>query len=439
MKFKNKKINFETLIFSIITFCAIIVRILWIYLVPNDPVSDFLTYQNIATSIFQGKGCLYMGKPTAFQSMGYPLFLGCFYKLIGSNSVIYAKLLNVIISSATLLTMYFIIKRCFSNKKLRIAAYILIAFLPSYIAYNNVLASETLMVFIFSIIILIQLTMKDNTKWYILLGIFIGIESIIKPYFMVYSILAAIAMYISKKNIKQSVKCLVVSLITTAIVIVPWTYRNYRNFNRIIPVSYNSGYVLFINNNSNNKNGAWMPIRDIKVSNTVKNEFYQKGFKYGVPQHEEMKSVIQNPALEPIFKKEAVKWILNNKKNFLALGIKRIRNTFFSGCYDINNWCYNTKSYSSVIKMLSNNYKFSIILKDIIILLSSMALIFSIYVFFIKRNKAYMESILSINVLFFFFMYFIYEGQPRYNYPLLFIFILILITIISRFFSKKHL
>lgn len=63
--------------FGIIILLGILVRI-FILKVPCEPISDFQKYQEIATNIFMGKGHYYLGKPIAFQPMGYPFALGIF-------------------------------------------------------------------------------------------------------------------------------------------------------------------------------------------------------------------------------------------------------------------------------------------------------------------------------------------------------------------------
>lgn len=121
-------------------------------------------------------------------------------------------------------------------------------------------------------------------------------------------------------------------------IIAPWTYRNYKNFNLLIPISYNGGYVLFINNNDNNKNGAWMQIANIDISDKLKKQFKKYNFNYRTIVEDEVDQVMLKPELNDLFKKEAKKWIINNPIKFIKIGTIRVKNTFFNGAGDIYQW-----------------------------------------------------------------------------------------------------
>ncbi len=116
MDFIHKKFGKNKIYFGIIVLLGILLRIFFILKVPCEPISDFQKYQEIATNIFMGKGHYYLGKPIAFQPMGYPFALGIFYRLMGSNDIILGKILNVIFSSITLIIILNILLKVFHNK-----------------------------------------------------------------------------------------------------------------------------------------------------------------------------------------------------------------------------------------------------------------------------------------------------------------------------------
>ncbi|MFD3157562.1 hypothetical protein ACFIJ5_11955 [Haloimpatiens sp. FM7330] len=421
---KSDKINF-----LIIMMLGILVRVFFIFNISCEPISDFSKYQTIATNIFMGRGHYYLGKPIAFQPMGYPCILGCFYKLIGSNSIFLGKVLNVFLSSMTLVMILFILLKLCNSKFTVYLSYILITFIPNYIAYNNVLGSEILITFLLTVIIYLQLSSFNYKIRYSIIGIFIGIAALTKPFFLVYPILVSIILWLKNKNIKYAAKLFCISSIFMCLVVAPWTYRNYKKFNSLIPVSYNGGYVLFINNNSNNKNGAWMPVADIDVCEDLKNKFLKCNFKYRDSSKNEINQIMINPTINKIFKSESKKWILNHPLRFCKLGIIRLHNTFFSGAGDIYEWAMNSKKINTYSKFLKRNFIHSIFDKYIYIL-SFFGIIYVIYnlknimvSLFKKELKIkYIISIPFFNIAYFVLIYFIFEGQPRYNFPMLFLF-----------------
>ncbi len=105
--------------------------------------------------------------------------------------------------------------------------------------------------------------------------------------------------------LKEASKLFFISLTIMCMIIAPWTYRNYKNFNLLIPISYNGGYVLFINNNDNNKNGAWMQIANIDISDKLKKQFKKYNFNYRTIVEDEVDQVMLKPELNDLFKKES--------------------------------------------------------------------------------------------------------------------------------------
>ncbi|BDR65858.1 membrane protein [Clostridium tetani] len=429
--------------FLLITTLAICVRIWFIINIPCEPLSDFTIYQQIATNIFMKNGHTYLGRPIAFQGMGYPMLLGYFYRFIGSNNIFLGKILNVILSSLNLIVIFLILLKLCKNKFSLYLSYTAIAFIPNYIAYNNVLGSEVLLTCILSIIIYLQICNFNYYIKYISIGILIGLAALTKPFFLVYPLIIALTEWLKNKNLKKSLKLIIITYIFLCITISPWTYRNYKKFNMFIPVSYNGGYVLFINNNDNNTTGAWMPVSAVDVSDEVKSQFLELGFKYRTPLEDEKSQIFLTPKLDKIFKQEAIKWILNHPLKFSHLGITRVNNTFFNGCGDIYEWAMNSPKENNFSKLLKNDFLYWIFNKYIYILSFSgfIYILFNlknIFVCLFKKTitMEYKKSILFFNIIFFILISFAFEGQQRYNFPVLFLFSICLTEYITKIITS---
>ncbi|NFM45720.1 hypothetical protein FDB72_06150 [Clostridium botulinum] len=439
-KLKNK------IYFGIITFLGVLVRIFFILKVPCYPISDFQRYQQIATNIFMGKGHYYLGRPIAFQPMGYPFTLGYFYKLIGSNDIVLGKALNVLFSSITLIIILKILFKIYNNLVIIYVTYVIITFLPNYIVYNNVLGSEILITLLISAIIYLQLCDFNNRCRYIIIGFFIGLATLTKPFFALYPAIISIIEWLKNRNVKEASKLFFISLTIMCMIIAPWTYRNYKNFNLLIPISYNGGYVLFINNNDNNKNGAWMQIANIDISDKLKKQFKKYNFNYRTIVEDEVDQVMLKPELNDLFKKEAKKWIINNPIKFIKIGTIRVKNTFFNGAGDIYQWGTNGAEEKNNLFILKSNYMryFS---NYYIYILSFFGFFYIIYnlknilISFFKKNSniSYIESILFFNILYFIFISFVFEGQQRYNFPILFLCAISMTKFIDVFYKKKSM
>lgn len=425
----NKLSVFNKAYIIILTFIGIFFKILWIMNIKCNPISDFAIYQKIATNIFMNKGNSYMGVPVAFQAPGYTMALGYFYKLFSSNSIIFGEILNVALSSLTLIIIFFILLKLFNSIPAILLAYTLTALNINYITYNSVLGSEILFTFLFTLIILLEISNIKFLKKYMLIGFVLALSALTKPNFLIYILVLFAVDWLKDKDIKLSIKKSFITLTVFLIFLAPWTYRNFKAYHQLMPVSYNGGYVLFINNNDNNATGAWMPISQIHTSKETSRKLKKAGFKYTKSVDFEVQQVMLMPKLQNIFSNEANNWILAHPIKFFKLGIHRLKNTFFSGASDVYIWAipsYKSKNpiYSLVqfnnFKKLSNfNINFLSICGLIYILINIKNIIKGIS----NRNINidYVVSIPVINLLFFGIITFVFEGQARYNFPVLFI------------------
>ena len=324
--------------------------------------------------------------------------------------------------------MYLIFRKLSSNSGVVLGAYTLVALLPNYIAYNNVVGTEVFITLLFLIILVLQLYPFDGRIRYPLIGIFIGLAALTKPFFLVYPLVATAYMWLHSKDMRQTVFLLLGSSLLMLAVISPWTLHNYRNFGSLIPVSYNSGYVLYVNNNDKNVNGNWMPLDQVPASAEMASQIKQE-----LAANQD--NVKLAPGLDKLLKPAALEWISQHPAQFLQLGVLRLTTTFFSGAQDIGAWTMND------IQKTEWQKKFFYALADILVnLLCSCGILYLllnikviIKRLFSRRGLLSAEILIpSLNTAFFIAVYFVFEGQPRYNYPLLFLFAISLMIMLQK-------
>lgn len=399
-----------------------LLKIWWINSIPLSPLYDFETFYKVAVNLFNGEGFTLDGYPWAFQSYGYPLILSLFFRLVNDSSVFTAKVFNVICSIATLPFVYLIFCKVFSKKFVTWFCFILFSFLPNNLIYTNVLGSEILSVLLLAIIIFMNLYMNDKTKLYNFFaqGILIGILSLVKPFFIAYPIVLIFVYLLKYKNLK-SVSFMGMTLILGfVLVIIPSTVKNYMAFGKIFPISYNGGYTLYINNNSQNVRGTWMNAFKVPATDEFKEKLAEVGFVYDVDHQTEKTQNLRNAYSGDVFKEEAVKWIISHPGEFISLGCLRVVNVFFDGASDVQLWGFENLGNMTV----SQNRIFKVFMgtSDAIIFVISASFIF-VLVFNIKNiflKSTDISMLITIwSMLFFYAVYFVIEGQARYNFPTL--------------------
>lgn len=413
----------------LVTAAAVYLRIWFVLAVPTEQVFDFATYQEIAVNIFNHLGHSFRGMAVAWQGPAYPLALGYIYRLAGDSDVLIGKLFNAALSVLTLVMLYFILRRMSNNRFFICGAYTMAAFLPNFLAYNNVIGTEVFVTFLFVLILLLQVYSFHNWLRIPLLGVLIGAAALTKPFFLAYPLVAALYVWLKEKDIKKTAVTLAVLLVTASAVVAPWTYRNYRKFGRFIPVSYNSGYVLYINNNDVNLTGGWMDLRDVPATPELEKTVEAILDKYGG-------YVQQAYELEPVLKEAACRWIAENPLEFLKLGFLRVKATFFMGAWDIRSWAMNevpSTQDPGEDAACRRSLSFFHSLSDVLVyLLSSCGLLYMLInivpvarAVLRRKGLSVPDRILipTVNLAFFVLVVFVFEGQARYNFPTLFLLI----------------
>lgn len=409
-------------VIAIIILSAIL-KVWWINNIPLTPLYDFETFYKVAVNLYNGEGFTLNGYPWAFQSYGYPLMLSIFFRIVGSSSIFTAKVFNVICSTLTLPFIFLIMDKVFNKKSVVWLCFVVFAFMPNNLIYNNVLGSEILSVLLFSIIICMNLYMIEKYKiWnFIIQGFLIGILSLVKPFFMAYPIVLIFIYFIKNKEFKNTAIIGVSLIVGFMCVMIPSTIKNYKAFGKAFPISYNGGYTLYINNNSMNVRGTWMNAFKVPASEEFKQKLRDVGFEYDVDHITEKTQNLRNAYSGDIFKEEAIKWIIQHPAEFISLGCLRIVNVFFDGASDVQLWGFENLGQMTI--MQNRLFKVFMGVSNSIIYVISTSFIF-VLLLNIKRiftKKAELSLlIVTWSTLFFYAVYFVIEGQARYNFPTLF-------------------
>ncbi|WP_123054029.1 hypothetical protein [Clostridium sp. JN-1] len=387
--------------YEIIMLAGLICCILWAALVNTKPFSDFNYYYELAAEIANGKQW-----GDTYTSVGYPIVLGQIFKVFGV-SILNAKIFNIILTLISNLFFLIILKRIPLKEIERKIIFALFVFMPNNIFYNSILGTEILFT-----TILLGITCLYFSKLrlkYVLIGILTGLNTMIKPFFIVFFLaIFLVDLIIQKKLLKPLLNSAVV-LILSFLILTPWLYRNTKLIGQFTYVSNNGGIVLYINNNSQNKNGRWMAAEDVENS-VVKTQEYKNA---NMTQKNKMLS------------SAAKKWIKSHPKQFMELGFKRLFNTYFVGD-DIVYSTYgaNLSHCSKAVLYLITGIIRSVVFAFGIVYILLYGIYVLLNIFNFKSGDINKFDLYCV-ILFCMFtsVYFITEGQGRYSFPEIFIFV----------------
>lgn len=383
--------------YKTITILGMLISVLWIKEVNTQPISDFSYYNELAKQIANGGVW-----GNTYTSVGYSIILGFIYSIFGS-SLIVAKIFNLVLTLISYIIVYNLLKKIDLSETRRRIIYALFVFFPNNIFYNSIVGNEILFT---NILLLITLIYYSNIKFkYALIGLLTGINTMVKPFFIIFFLVIFITELILKMKFLSILKHTVIVLLVSIICVSPWVYRNTKLIGEFTSISNNGGIVLYINNNSQNNYGKWMPAEKVENSIVLKKEY----IRANMTQKNKMLTAA------------AKNWITNHPVQFIELGFKRLFNTYFIA--DDISFGLNGANVNRYFEILLRTYAF---LMKIILFVPAI-----IYV--IIHSKKIIANLFNqkdINpydlynlICFYMFtsVYFITEGQGRYAFPTIFI------------------
>lgn len=166
--------------------------------------------------------------PNAYVTPGYPLFIAAVFSVFGDESVIYVKVIQAFLSTASILLVFLIGKRL-SGKAAGLIAAAFAALYPPLVLYSRFLLTETLYVFIFLLYFLFQLIAldKESAKHHIFAGLLFAAAILVRPLIVVLLPLPYVYKFISAENCRNKVPVQFAAFLTGFVALMlPWWIRN---------------------------------------------------------------------------------------------------------------------------------------------------------------------------------------------------------------------
>lgn len=207
-----KKVNKKKLLYVII-FSGFVLRLIWALSTNSFPISDFRTMYDAANNLLDGdtsafKGLGYFARFP--HMMTYSLFLAQIIKTFGNNALFVVKMLNVVLSTSSIIFVYLICNSIFKDYKRTLLGAFFMAILPSSILYVPVYCSENIAIpfYLASIyFFILVLNNKKNSLLLILSGLILSIGHLFRM--VAYIVIIAYLMYIiiyDSENLKIKLK-----------------------------------------------------------------------------------------------------------------------------------------------------------------------------------------------------------------------------------------
>lgn len=183
--------------------------------------------------------------PESFRTPGYPAFVAFFYGI--TRSLFAVSAIQMLLSAFSVVLLYAIAKRFFSERASRIAAG-LFAIEPSSVFYAGIILSDTVFVFLLLGVIRIFLSHKDNPAYGKMLcaGIMLGAATLTRSIAQFLPLLfIALLFFQFRLFSKYCWRYVGYFLVGFFLIVFPWLGRNYYHFQslQLSSVSAITAYV----------------------------------------------------------------------------------------------------------------------------------------------------------------------------------------------------
>lgn len=233
-------------------------------------VEDQISYDMLARQLLAGHGFTFpvnwwpvtqAGEPTAHWSFLYTLYLAAVYGLFGAEPVL-ARLIQAVVAGILLPWLTWRVGRRIFDDRVGLVAAALSAVYIYFFYYAGALMTETF--YIISILWTLDCALRiaaagpaGTKRWlpWLELGLAMGVAILLRQLFMlVVPVVLLWLWWLALRNDRRLAVSrallarLAGSVAVIALLILPWTARNYLAFGRLVPLNTNSGYAFFWGN-----------------------------------------------------------------------------------------------------------------------------------------------------------------------------------------------
>lgn len=222
----------------------------------------------LASSIMEGRG--FSGPawwfrdepgPTAIAPPLSAYFLAaCLAVLPADSAYLWIELIQVVLSAAVVVPVWFVTRRIFGEPTAWLAAVLValnyfLACTPGWVCYS------TLHVLLLALVVWLayQLFDRPTPGRAVLFGAVAGLATLNKGLIAGYVVLLGIWILMAGQSEQwpKRLKTLLLAAAVSFLVVAPWTVRNWRLFKSFVPVATNFGVTLWIGNNPDATGGFY--------------------------------------------------------------------------------------------------------------------------------------------------------------------------------------
>jgi 4-amino-4-deoxy-L-arabinose transferase-like glycosyltransferase len=227
-------------------------RIAWVLLFPAPYTSDGADYYHLGAHLARGEA-YHSAHGYAEWPPGYPLVLALHFAVLGVGSL-GVTVANLLLFAGAVLVVFALARRLTGEGPARLAI-LLLALWPNLVAAAGVASKEMVLVFLLPALLLLYLRIGEaRTPAGIAAaalgaGLTLGFSILTQPGILLMVVAFPVFELLRRTPLPRFAVTMALLAAGMAVVIAPWTLRNYRVFHQPVLVSTNGGSVFYRANN----------------------------------------------------------------------------------------------------------------------------------------------------------------------------------------------
>jgi 4-amino-4-deoxy-L-arabinose transferase-like glycosyltransferase len=417
-------IRTDALLMLLLFTTAIIPRAAWTAYNDRAPreLNDPLFYNLFGDIIAQGNGYTRItGEKFAYYPVGYPATLAGLKKagdIFGwGNSIFSAKMMNGMFGAITVLLIYLLATRIF-NRRVGVAAGLLLAIFPSQVYYAGTILSEAefTMLFVGGLLVLLwHPWTRDGMSWQRLLtvGVIFSAATMVRGILLIFPLvlLAIWLPYLHSK--RRAVTQALIVLAGIMVLVVPWSVRNTMAFGQFTGPSTNLGDDLCIGN-AIGANGRFL--LSGKCFEGYEGLSFQEveGRRNSDGVRTAIKDVISSPARMPALIGQKAYWLLHRDDDGV-FAAESYGNDKFMGDYR-----------REVLGYAANSIYYAV---------GSVAILGALWFSFASDRR---RGFLMLTVLYLLLIPLVFFGDPRFHFPAIPLIVLVAASTMITIWERRN-
>jgi 4-amino-4-deoxy-L-arabinose transferase-like glycosyltransferase len=227
---------------------ALALRLGYALLAPQPVAVDAIEYDLLARSVAAGRGYeISPGVPAVSRGPLYPLALAAVYVVVGPDPRV-ARGVQAVAGALVCIATAVLAGRLFGHDA-ALAAAAVAAVWPALVIYPSLLLTETLAgAVLIALTLLIARDATDASWWrWLVCGALGGAGALLRQEFLALPIVGTVAVSIVyRSGWRRAAAWMGAAAVGTAVVVLPWTARNYAATGALVPIATGAGTSLWL-------------------------------------------------------------------------------------------------------------------------------------------------------------------------------------------------